>query len=299
MAEIKQVKQEPQLTATRTLSSVILGGIAGGTAKSITYPLERVKTIGQTHATRFGLAQAWTLGIDVLKKDGILAFWKGNGVSVARTVPYIGIAYGTFDFFQKQVNLLISDAVISRFCAGSLSGVLAAVCTYPLDVVRSRMAASRVVKGYAETATAGEGYKWLFRGIGPTLVGVVPYAGLSFCIFHTSKAQLQQRTKTTKLSPVQNMLCGALAGAVSQTVTYPIDTLRKRMQTDMLLVAKGERDGASYRGGTWWQTARGMVQQEGWYSFWRGAQLNFMKGITAAGLSFAINEALKDSFLRQ
>eukprot|EP01006_Ploeotia_vitrea_P020631 TRINITY_DN52929_c0_g1_i1.p1 TRINITY_DN52929_c0_g1~~TRINITY_DN52929_c0_g1_i1.p1 ORF type:complete len:311 (-),score=6.97 TRINITY_DN52929_c0_g1_i1:155-1087(-) len=282
----------------KTLESVILGGIAGGFAKCLTYPLERVKTIGQTSTKPLGLHKAFLLAKDVAHHDGWGALWKGNTISVARTVPYIGIAYGCYDLFEALVENQISDVTASRFIAGSLSGVVAATLTYPLDVLRSRMAASRVATQYKQTMLhSHESYRWMIRGLGPTLFGVIPYAGLSFGTFETCKAKMKQRLNTEKLSPVQHMLCGATAGVVSQTLTYPIDTLRKRLQTDVLLVHLGERRARDYRGRGVFATAKGMLVTEGWRTFFRGAELNFLKAISAASLSFAANEYLKDRYL--
>lgn len=62
---------------------------------------------------------------------------------------------------------------------------------------------------------------------GPTLIGILPYAGLKFYIYEELKTHVpeeQQRSITMRLS------CGAMAGLFGQTFTYPLDVVRRQMQ---------------------------------------------------------------------
>ena len=72
-----------------------------------------------------------------------------------------------------------------NFLAGSLAGITSQGITYPLDLMRARMAVTQkteyktlrqiFVRIYVE-----EGILAYYRGFNATMLGVIPYAGCSF-----------------------------------------------------------------------------------------------------------------------
>lgn len=65
------------------------------------------------------------------------------------------------------------------------------------------------------------------------MIGVIPYAGLNFAVYETGKAYLSSHhghSSDAELSTVEMLGCGALAGACGQTVAYPFDVARRRLQ---------------------------------------------------------------------
>jgi hypothetical protein len=105
--------------------------------------------------------------------------------------------------------------------------------TYPLDLLRSRMAfevaappQSLVAAARATWASPPFGLRAVYRGFGPTVAGIVPYAGISFFVYDSLKALRPDHPP----SPGVRLLYGALAGAAAQTAAYPLDVLRRRMQ---------------------------------------------------------------------
>ena len=81
----------------------------------------------------------------------------------------------------------------------------ATITTYPLDLVRARMAANKsdsVWKGvYHAYSTGG-----LYRGIGPTLVGIVPYAGISFFTYESLVIGIVKARKLNRESNLKKKL---------------------------------------------------------------------------------------------
>lgn len=105
-----------------------------------------------------------------------------------------------------------------------------------------------------------EGPKALLRGYWATIFGVIPYAGTSFFTFetlkrkhhgkHNSRIWVQKQIANISSFPLvllfQSKLeltgekrpqalfslgYGALAGVIGQTTSYPLDIVRRRMQT--------------------------------------------------------------------
>ena len=130
-----------------------------------------------------------------------------------------------------------------RFLAGSLAGCTATLATYPLDLVRAQMAVTardrymyihrgggsyvltdfHVVCRYPhvysvvlQTAREG-GVTALWRGVTPTLLGVIPYAGTSFFTYETLK-QHYQVTFSTSPPPLPRLAFGAFAGTCALTL---------------------------------------------------------------------------------
>ena len=130
--------------------------------------------------------------------------------------------------------------------AGSLAGVTAGSLTYPLDRARAVMAVTNVgeyknLLDVFKRTLRNEGYSALYRGFAPTIIGVIPYAGVSFLTYEKLKGMWCNRQSScvkteslktdSNLSPLWRLLFGATAGLLGQTASYPLDIVRRRMQT--------------------------------------------------------------------
>lgn len=71
------------------------------------------------------------------------------------------------------------------------------------------------------------GYRALYRGLPATAFGIAPYVGINFTAYETLRGIITPPEKTTI---VRKLACGALAGSISQSITYPMDVLRRKMQ---------------------------------------------------------------------
>ncbi len=73
-----------------------------------------------------------------------------------------------------------------------MAGVTGQAMTYPLDRARAVMAVTRMGEyrtlfDVFQRIISQEGVLALYRGFVPTIVGVIPYAGVSFFTFETLK----------------------------------------------------------------------------------------------------------------
>lgn len=97
------------------------------------------------------------------------------------------------------------------------------------------------------------------------------------------------------------MQCGATAGLVAQTLTYPIEVTRRRMQTIGLVgndTALSNLDGC--KGVTTTQqpmsmvaTIRALYQEQGMRGFFKGVSVNWMKGPIAFSISFTVFDTVQ------
>lgn len=289
---------------------LIAGGAAGAFAKTAVAPLERIKILLQTRTEGFhslGVGQSLK---KLLKHEGVLGFYKGNGASVIRIVPYAALHYMTYEQYRSWLlgnypNLGSGSHI--DLLAGSASGGTAVLCTYPLDLARTRLAYQVVdtrgsfeygTKGFqSQTAYKGikdvlfsvykeGGVRGLYRGVGPTLIGILPYAGLKFYIYEELKSHVPEEYEK---SIIMRLSCGALAGLFGQTFTYPLDVVRRQMQVSKRLhSAQGD---AGFK--NTWEGLTTIVRNQGWRQLFAGLSINYIKIVPSVAIGFTAYDLMK------
>lgn len=77
-----------------------------------------------------------------------------------------------------------------------------------------------------------QGIRSFYRGMAPTLLGILPYAGLAFFVFESAKQLYSDTHGGAEPTGVHKLVFGGVAGLVGQVSTYPLDIVRRRMQTE-------------------------------------------------------------------
>jgi solute carrier family 25 phosphate transporter 23/24/25/41 len=115
---------------------------------------------------------------------GILSLWKGHLTTIVRVGPFSALSYAAHDYseilFKEQLNVK-QLPVAYKFIAGSIGGAVGTVLTYPLDVLRIRLALVPNMTWGKALRSGGH-----FHGLFPTLLGIVPYSGdynINFIVF--------------------------------------------------------------------------------------------------------------------
>ena len=89
---------------------MVCGGLAGCIAKTATNPLERIKMLSQTG--EHGLKQLSVLSLyrNIIKNEGFIGLWAGNGVNMLRIFPAKAVIFATNDLYQNFFRgLMISS----------------------------------------------------------------------------------------------------------------------------------------------------------------------------------------------
>ncbi|XP_046459353.1 mitochondrial coenzyme A transporter SLC25A42-like isoform X1 [Daphnia pulex] len=270
------------------LASLTAGAMAGALAKTVIAPLDRTKIIFQVTKMSFSARGALHFLVKSYKEAGLLSLWRGNSATMARIVPYAAIQFTAHEQWKHFLHTDRPDSSSTgmRFLAGSLAGVTAQSITYPLDLARARMAVTHrdmygsIVQVFVKMWRA-ERPKAFYKGFTPTMLGVVPYAGVSFCTFETLKHKHKELTGKSAPNPLERLLFGALAGLLGQTASYPLDIVRRRMQTSGL-------NGCNYPYDTIRGTIHYVYRTEGIIGgLYKGLSMNWIKGPIAVGISFA------------
>ncbi|KAA0145812.1 hypothetical protein FNF29_04616 [Cafeteria roenbergensis] len=332
-------------TTGQTVLRFLLGGVAGTVAKTVTAPLDLTKIRFQVSQSPVSVRLVLEHVVTTARRSGVGALWQGNGAAAIRVFPYAAVQLATNDLLTARLLRYRQDAAalsgatgsaatltaLDRVVAGAGAGVVSVLATYPLDLVRARMAVQpsrpspeAVKRGLAYSGPAqallqigrAEGIAGLFRGAPATVVGIIPYSATSFGVFSSLKASLRRRTGREPTT-LERMGCGALAGLLGQTAGYPLDVVRRRQQTGYFLrEAEGVSSssvndwhqrvqlpaaGSALRAGTasphqgMLSTLRSIVAAEGWRALWKGVSINWFKGPIAVATSFAVFDALKQA----
>jgi hypothetical protein len=72
-----------------------------------------------------------------------LLFLRGNGASIARIVPYAALHYMAYEEYRRWIILgfpNVEQGPVLDLVSGSIAGGTAVIFTYPLDLVRTKLA---------------------------------------------------------------------------------------------------------------------------------------------------------------
>ncbi|KAK0556681.1 coenzyme A transporter [Tilletia horrida] len=139
-------KIEEKRSWAYVLRSGLAGGVAGCVAKTAIAPLDRVKILFQANNPEFAKYSGRALGVfyaigDIFRTKGPLALFQGHSATLVRIFPYAAIKYMAYDKFHFLLIPSKEYETSARlFLAGSASGVTSVVITYPLELIRVRLA---------------------------------------------------------------------------------------------------------------------------------------------------------------
>lgn len=181
--------------------------------------------------------------------------------------------------------------------AGAFAGICSVVTTYPLDLIRTRLSALKVSEstingsifqcGTAIVKNEG-GFFALYKGLSPTISGIAPYVALNFTVYEGLKSYAFQRGLNVDVDV--KLICGGIAGAVAQTVTYPFDVLRRRMQMTL------SKD-SPFKYKNSYDAVAQILVKEGVGAFYKGLLPNYLKVVPAISISFVSFELIKKMIL--
>lgn len=349
-----QQRQIPRQSWEYALRSGVAGGLAASAAKTVVAPLDRVKILFQASNPQFAkYTGSWTGALqamgDIYSANGLGGLFRGHSATLLRIFPYGGIKFLAYE----QVRAVVianreQETSVRRFLTGSAAGCVSVLATYPLEVIRVRLAfetksdkqvsfkgicrtiyheqpppvkpsaaslegalprsAAATVAATSSavnTVTPRSGLANFFRGFTPTLWGMIPYAGSSFLAHDVGgdvmrypqlapytvlpmPERSQKQLAPNKPAPLRawaELTTGAFAGLVSQTISYPLEVIRRRMQVGGV-VGDGHRLGII-------EVGRNVVREKGWRGFYIGLGIGYFKIVPMTATSFYVYERAK------
>jgi solute carrier family 25 (mitochondrial phosphate transporter), member 23/24/25/41 len=133
-----------------------------------------------------------------------------------------------------------------------------------------------------------------YRGLGMGLLGMFPYSAIDLFIFENLKRLLLARKarihrcheEDVPIGNVATGAIGALSGAVSATVVYPLNLLRTRLQAQGTVLHPPTYSGV-------WDVTRKTIRGEGVVGLFRGVTPNLLKVAPAVSISYVVYENSK------
>nr|AEH41529.1 ADP,ATP carrier protein [Endocarpon pusillum] len=274
----------------------LMGGVAAAVSKTAAAPIERVKLLiqNQDEMLKAGRLDRKYSGIvdcfsRTARSEGMLSLWRGNTANVIRYFPTQALNFAFRDTYKSMFAFKKERDGYAKWMAGNLAsggmaGATSLLFVYSLDYARTRLAndaksskgGARQFNGLIDVykkTLATDGIAGLYRGFGPSVLGIVVYRGLYFGMYDSIKPVLL--VGPLEGSFIASFLLGWAVTTGAGIASYPLDTIRRRM-----MMTSGEA--VKYKGSL--DAARQIMAKEGMRSFFKGAGANILRGVAGAGV---------------
>lgn len=275
-------------------------------AKTLIAPLDRVKILFQASNPQFAKYTGSWLGAfgamrDITLTEGPAGLFRGHSATLLRIFPYAAIKFVAYEQIRAVlIKQTEQETTLRRLLSGSLAGVTSVFFTYPLEVIRVRLAwetrtshrstlrgiCSQLYREPTYSSAPLSGLGNFYRGFSPTVLGMLPYAGISF-LTHDIAGDFLRSPLVAKWTTLEQdeagrhggrrptlkawaeLVSGGSAGLVAQTASYPLEVVRRRMQVSGAI---GEGRRMKIR-----ETAREIWRRAGVRGFFVGLSIGYVK----------------------
>lgn len=207
-----------------------------------------------------------------------------------------------------------------HLAAGGVGGIATSIITAPLDVLRTRLQSTfyrgspqpttstkpsapwfrRLVAPFRHTADtfeilgsikANEGWRGLFRGLGPSIAGVAPATAVKFYVYGNCKRLGASALNRGEHDALVHAQAAILAGIATATATNPIWLVKTRLQLDKSLSEGGAA--RQYRNSL--DCVGQVLRKEGVPGLYRGMTASYL-GTVETAFHLVLYEQLKVLF---
>ncbi|KAL9604766.1 MAG: hypothetical protein Q9219_000214 [cf. Caloplaca sp. 3 TL-2023] len=155
----------------------------------------------------------------------------------------LGLETGTaaVDHAKTSAKKILHSVLesVHHFALGSVAGAIGAFVVYPIDLVKTRMQNQRSKRvgevlyknsiDCAKKVVRNEGFKGLYSGVLPQLVGVAPEKAIKLTVNDLIRGQFTDKA-TNKIWWPHELLAGGSAGACQVIFTNPLEIVKIRLQ---------------------------------------------------------------------
>nr|CAD1828438.1 unnamed protein product [Ananas comosus var. bracteatus] len=289
----------------RAFIDSLAGALAGGISRTVTSPLDVIKIRFQVQLEP---TSSWALlqrdmyrpskytGIlqaskDIFREEGLAGFWRGNVPALLMYMPYTAIQFTVLHklkTFAAGSSRSEDHLQLSPYLSYGEPKIYPNMRSAFFDIIQTR------------------GIRGLYAGLTPTLVEIIPYAGLQFGSYDTFKRWMMawNRYRNSKLglyeednsaSSFQLFLCGFAAGTCAKAVCHPLDVVKKRFQIEGL--QRHPKYGARIENQTYksmLHAFREIVAKEGFAGLYKGIFPSLVKSAPAGAVTFVAYEYISD-----
>ncbi|XP_052208976.1 adenine nucleotide transporter BT1, chloroplastic/mitochondrial-like [Diospyros lotus] len=276
--------------ANPSLRRLISGAVAGAVSRTAVAPLETIRTHLMVGSSGHSTTEVFH---NIMKTDGWKGLFRGNLVNVIRVAPSKAIELFVYDTVNKNLSPKPSEQpkipIPASLFAGACAGVSSTLVTYPLELLKTRLTIQGGVynglfDAFVKILQEG-GPGELYRGLTPSLIGVIPYAATNYFAYDTLRKAYRKLVKQERIGNIETLIIGSAAGAISSSATFPLEVARKHMQVGALSGRQVYKNVL--------HALSSILEQEGIQGLYKGLGPSCMKLVPAAGISFMCYEACK------
>jgi solute carrier family 25 protein 33/36 len=183
-----------------------------------------------------------------------------------------------------------------------VAGTIASCITNPLEVVKTQLQSSLTSQSaglenfrgdpvkIAQKILQTDGVKGFFKGLKPTLVGIIPAKSVYFYAYESTKRALSPYLPEGGVG--NSMMSGLAAGVAGNTLTNPIWLVKTRMQ----LMADASAGQLVYK--RYSDVISHIAREEGIGGFYKGISASYW-GCTEGMIQFVLYEQIKRRLLER
>ena len=259
------------------------------------YPIDLVKTRMQNQRSAVPGELLYKNSMDCFKKvirnEGFMGLYSGLGPQLVGVAP------------EKAIKLTMNDLVRGIFTdddgkihigaevlAGCMAGGSQVIFTNPLEIVKIRLQVqgevAAVQRKSAIQIVKELGLVGLYKGAGACLLRDIPFSGIYFTAYSHLKSDYFGETPDRKLSIIQLLTAGAIAGMPAAYLTTPADVIKTRLQVE---ARKGQ---SSYTGIR--HAFLTILKEEGFKAFFKGGPARIFRSSPQFGVTLMSYELFKE-----
>ncbi|MCJ1248332.1 hypothetical protein MMC30_005549 [Trapelia coarctata] len=278
-----------------SLIETIAGFTAGIATTIAVHPLDLIKTRLQVDRTSSSLPGSSPRVIrHILQNEGgVSALYRGLGPNLVGNSVSWGLYFLWYDKVKRGIARYRgggqSLSYYDYFLASGTAGLLTAVCTNPIWVIKTRMLSTSATHTGAYTSILDgtrriyrtDGLPGFYRGLVPSLFGI-SHGALQFMAYEQLKILGTTRLPKGQheLSNLDTLVSSGLSKIFAGSITYPYQVIRARLQTyDAEVMYRSARDAV---GQVW--------RREGLRGFYKGLGPNLLRVVPSNCVTFLVYE---------
>lgn len=295
--------------AQTSIYNFACGSVAGAIGATFVYPIDLVKTRMQNQrsgklASVSGEAVLYRNSLDcfgkVVKGEGVLGLYRGLLPQLVGVAPEKAIKLTMNDLVRGLLRDKTTGAitVTEEVIAGGCAGASQVIFTNPLEIVKIRLQvqgeAAKLNPSYirvgAGTIVKELGLKGLYKGAGACLLRDIPFSSIYFTAYSHLKSDFFHEGRVIdgqkkKLTPLELLSAGALAGMPASYLATPADVIKTRLQ---VVPRPGQQ---TYSGII--DAASKIYAQEGFVAFFKGGPARVLRSSPQFGVTLLSYELIQ------
>eukprot|EP00730_Choanoeca_flexa_P004245 TRINITY_DN11641_c0_g1_i1.p1 TRINITY_DN11641_c0_g1~~TRINITY_DN11641_c0_g1_i1.p1 ORF type:complete len:300 (+),score=57.81 TRINITY_DN11641_c0_g1_i1:245-1144(+) len=211
-------------------------GAAGIIGVSLTFPLDRAKTLLQIadrnpHAVTRYTGVFNCLSVET-RTNGFASLYKGLKPNLLGIVFEKGLKLGINDLVREQLaDPTTGKTSVANGCvAGATAGLCQSIITTPMEYCKVQMQANPKLSLAALIARAK--LTDYYRGYTATILRDVPFSIVFFALYGSLEQGWATDNTTGETVLWKVLLSGTFAGAVGAFISTPMDVIKSNLQSD-------------------------------------------------------------------